>query len=319
MPTLIDDRTKYEAKMIDIRSVLNKHGVKYSGRVGTSEYKYYCPFHNDTNTPNLSVSISKNVFNCFACGINGDVIDLVGYFKFGKSYNKYNKDHFTEVIRELTNNPLPKKPIVVEEEKELEITLEDIREYEKNLSKESINYLWERGIRNPSLYKIGERYIKDIPYISFPLIYKGELKAVKYRRNDNLSKEGNAHHTEHGSECSYPYILYKDSDKRIFIFEDIISSISAKELGFPSASLCGGNRIPKKNGGRERYKKNWSSRELIVIPDSDEAGMGLVKDLQKLELNIVKIISLPEPYKDFNDYVQEKPIDAFFELARFFI
>ena len=39
-----------------------------------------CPFHNDSR-PSMSVSDSKNIFKCFACGAAGDAITFVQKFK----------------------------------------------------------------------------------------------------------------------------------------------------------------------------------------------------------------------------------------------
>ncbi len=43
-------------------------------------YKGYCPFHEDTKTPSLSVTPEKNLWQCFGCGRGGDVIEFVQLF-----------------------------------------------------------------------------------------------------------------------------------------------------------------------------------------------------------------------------------------------
>ncbi len=48
-------------------------------RVGAN-YQGICPFHDDTK-PSLSISPSKNIFKCFACGKSGDVLSFVQEYK----------------------------------------------------------------------------------------------------------------------------------------------------------------------------------------------------------------------------------------------
>lgn len=43
-----------------------------------SQYRSYCPFHDDTGRPNLSVS-QEGLYHCFACGQQGSLIDLTAY------------------------------------------------------------------------------------------------------------------------------------------------------------------------------------------------------------------------------------------------
>jgi DNA primase len=45
-------------------------------RQGTS-YKGFCPFHDDRGNPNLSVSPSRGIFNCFSCGEKGNAIHFI--------------------------------------------------------------------------------------------------------------------------------------------------------------------------------------------------------------------------------------------------
>ena len=45
-----------------------------------ADYKGVCPFHKDTK-PSMSVSDSKGVYKCFACGAAGDAIKFVQDFK----------------------------------------------------------------------------------------------------------------------------------------------------------------------------------------------------------------------------------------------
>lgn len=57
-------------QVIDARVKLTKSGA---------EYQACCPFHNES-TPSFKVSPSKQFYNCFGCGANGDAIKFVQEF-----------------------------------------------------------------------------------------------------------------------------------------------------------------------------------------------------------------------------------------------
>lgn len=55
---------------LKITEVAKSYGIIVKGK------KALCPFHEDKE-PSLSFSDEKNVFNCFGCGVNGDVITFI--------------------------------------------------------------------------------------------------------------------------------------------------------------------------------------------------------------------------------------------------
>ena len=58
-----------------------------------SNYKALCPFHNE-KTPSFTINQEKNTFNCFGCGVSGDVFSYV--------MEKYKID-FKEALKILAN------------------------------------------------------------------------------------------------------------------------------------------------------------------------------------------------------------------------
>ncbi len=64
----------------DIVALIQSRGVKLK-KQGTN-WIGFCPFHNDTETPNLIVTPSKGLFRCMAdgCGKTGNVIQFVQWF-----------------------------------------------------------------------------------------------------------------------------------------------------------------------------------------------------------------------------------------------
>lgn len=305
----IDYELIKEAHEVAIDSVLRDYNVKYSHRIGDSNI-YYCPFHNDRKNPNLSVSKSKNLWHCWRCGLGGTVVDLVGNLKYGTEYDK-NRWHYYKAVEDLISNNY--RYIYPEETNEetyydFKENEENIFIYETNLSNQSLEYLWHRGIKNPSPYRIGEKTIDTIKYITIPLFYNNNFIGLKCRRNDFHSKLNVKHYTVPGSNCSMPYVLFGKDDDRVFFFEDIISAISARELGFPTVSLCGGNSIPNK--GKSEFRKILRNKNIVLVPDSDKAGKKLYRDCKEIGLNIVNSVEIPD-YKDFNDLLQNNQERAF--------
>ena len=56
-------------------------------------YKALCPFHNE-KTPSFTINQEKNSFNCYGCGISGDIFSYV--------MEKYKID-FKEALKILAN------------------------------------------------------------------------------------------------------------------------------------------------------------------------------------------------------------------------
>lgn len=66
-----------------------------------------CPFHME-RTASFSVSKDTGTWYCFgACAMGGDVIDLVGIHRFGRSWNSHNREMFDEALGILANGRLP--------------------------------------------------------------------------------------------------------------------------------------------------------------------------------------------------------------------
>lgn len=65
-------------RQLPITFVLDTNTVEMSGGSSPSAF---CPFHNDTTTPNLSIfGEYLDRYHCFACGAKGDVFDIISHF-----------------------------------------------------------------------------------------------------------------------------------------------------------------------------------------------------------------------------------------------
>ena len=68
----------------DIVEVLRHYGANVSRTTGQVNVK--CPFHDDTHR-SAAFNSSKNIFNCLACGMNGNSLQIIAK-KEGVSINE---------------------------------------------------------------------------------------------------------------------------------------------------------------------------------------------------------------------------------------
>ena len=79
-------------RRISIVELISQHAtLKKAGH----NYKGLCPFHNDRNTPSLSVSDQKGLYHCFSCGAGGNALTFL------KEYNKLDFVDSMKILGEL--------------------------------------------------------------------------------------------------------------------------------------------------------------------------------------------------------------------------
>jgi len=65
---------KIDSDLPDIADVLTHYGANIRQRHGQVNLK--CPFHDDTHQSG-SANLDKNIFICFACGVQGNSLQLI--------------------------------------------------------------------------------------------------------------------------------------------------------------------------------------------------------------------------------------------------
>lgn len=85
----------------DIVKIIGRHvELKRSG----SEFKGCCPFHGE-KTPSFFVNPSKNVYNCFGCGVSGNALTFL------KEYENMTAGEALQELSRQTGIDLPKEPL----------------------------------------------------------------------------------------------------------------------------------------------------------------------------------------------------------------
>lgn len=287
--------------MIDIDSIRQNNPIqsvveKFTGQQVTRR-NIHCPFHEDRN-PSLHV-YDDGKFKCFSCGRHGDVIDFVGYFFFGDSYNP--DVHFTEVVDKLGGleiRPLPQQISRPKPEKpKLTIDLEQCIDWHATMPTQRRSYWHSRGLSDATIDSYflgwdGKRY-------TIPLLYRLVPFGIKRRQSD-IDDSINA-----------KYIMAAGSRAGIFnadvlwtadacvICEGEIDAMLLTQLGY---------RAVTSTAGANTWKDDWARffthvRDIYLLFDNDAAGReGAAK--VHATLRRARIVTLPDGVKDVGELWQ---------------
>lgn len=143
----------------DIVDVISEYmTLKRSG----SNYMALCPFHSE-KTPSFSVSPSKQIFNCFGCGVGGNVITFI---------QKIERIEFVEAVKmlaekagvKLEEDKDPKQLERAKQKKALyRVNAEAARFFYSNLNagSKALEYLRRRGLSDAIIKRFGLGYAPD--------------------------------------------------------------------------------------------------------------------------------------------------------------
>lgn len=81
--------------------------IKGNAHVGTTGFRIHCPFHED-DRPSCSINTESKVFNCFACGEQGNVFDLIAGVEGFDPKGEF-RSVLETAVTILGHNPTPKR------------------------------------------------------------------------------------------------------------------------------------------------------------------------------------------------------------------
>ena len=160
MPRITDEQLKRLKNDISLVRLIESSG--YQLKPEGKDQVMCCPFHED-KTASLKVSVAKNVFNCFGCGVSGTTIDWVMQTQ-GVSFR-----HACEILMgggELEAgskkwNTVPKLASPLASQADNQTALNQVIDYYHESLKqtpEALTYLASRGLDHPELidtFKLG--------------------------------------------------------------------------------------------------------------------------------------------------------------------
>lgn len=220
----------------------------------------YCPWHEDTTTPNLH--IYNNHTYCFACGAVRDSISFVMHME---------KLDFRSAIEFLTE--YAGKERVKETHVTNPISEEEINRLNKQLFSDSGKpaqlYLIGRGL-NDSNYWWDLQLGYDFCSITIPHFANGCCVNIKFR---NLTDSGPKYNSMPNREFRYlyPYDLFRhwySNDKILYLTEGEFDCMLLLQEELPAMSLPAGANTPLENF--IPFLKRFERINLLF--DLDEAG-----------------------------------------------
>jgi 5S rRNA maturation endonuclease (ribonuclease M5) len=263
------------------------------------KHKILAPWRTE-NTPSVHIYPNGTFKDYGGEGWRGDVIDFVGYYHFGPSYDP--ATHFTQVVDMLGGlniTPLPPRPTVAKPTPlPLRLNRDDILRWHVNMPPERRAYWHSRGLADTTINEFelgwdGKRY-------TIPLLYRNVPFGVKRRQSE----------IEDGIE--YKYTQIKGSRPGLFngdvlngvdsvtICEGEIDAMTLHQFDYPAVTCT---------SGAGTWKPEWASlfshvRHIWILYDNDAAGMtGAMKVHQTLRR--AKIVHLPDGIKDVGELFEK--------------
>lgn len=263
------------------------------------KHKIYAPWRQE-NTPSVHIYDDGSWWD-YGAGVGGDVIDFLGYFYHGTSYNP--EIHFMEVVDRIgaldiaplptvTTRPKPEKP-----KSRLSISLEQIMAWHDTMPAIRREYWHSRGLAERTIDEFflgwdGKRY-------TIPALYRLQPFGVKRRISDIVD----------GIEAKYTQIVGSrvgiyNADilwtaHQCIICEGEIDCLLLNQLGYPSVTST---------GGAGSWKSEWSRffthiPEIIILFDNDKAGQEGANKI-RASMRRAKILSLPDGIEDVGELWQ---------------
>jgi DNA primase len=309
--------------MDNIRSVMNnpmkkrelagqvvqalKLKIKTRNLANADEWQCTCPFHTD-KTPSMYIAPEKFVYHCFSCQAQGSLSSLY-YTMTGRSFYKdYNIVHDEFTAFSFDTTPYI-EPDYSKLDRDIHITISgDILPVDK--SPEASRYLRKRGITFEVAKAMGMGFMKH-GHIN-GTTFRDRLVIPIMEGGNMLSLEGRDVTGQQSPKVLYPkdstvQTLYDidvlDHDKPLYVVEGLMDlAVLRTDPFFANSTAIFGAGINE----RQIWLLNQFNN-VVVIPDSDEAGMRSVRRLKENLKDEFYILEVPKlgGLKDVGDIPQK--------------
>ncbi len=303
LPTDFIERIKEANDIVEViseRLSLTRHGANYIG---------VCPFHAD-RSPSLTVSPTRQMYKCFACGEGGDVI------KFVERHDSLTFFEACQWLARRAHIEMPSQTALTDDERQR------IREREALVVKTSheqtdftqaigcqafIDYLAERGIKPETAAKFGLGYAENgffrgritYPFYSLSGIVIGHTgRATAWNKESNFPKYKNSAESDLFHKDSVLFGIHQAKRaiaeaNSVYLVEGQNDVISMHQSGIENV-VCGSGTAFSERQARllRRFCAN-----VVLMYDGDSAGeKATLKTIRVLlaEGLSVKVVTLPE-------------------------
>lgn len=287
-------------KSINIKNIIEKEtGLTFQKNVLSQ-----CPFCDSgskkSKTPAFSVKSSVNIFNCFACGKKGGVIEFVKYYKdlSNGTAIKYISEHYSN---------LPQYEKQHEFKTDLSKKIYAIKQNDKTAA---LKYLESRSI---DIQKLNEKSFYYDSYTNAVVFFDTEEKVINKRFikpepdkpkaiNDKGSCTKDAIYTK----------MYKPDKEKVFMVEGVINALSLADYS-SLAIFTSYNQIENV----QKLKKLLQGKNVVFAFDNDPSGEKCTNYYlefisKNIEVDTITKLNLPEK-KDINNLLQDNELTEFLE------
>jgi P4 family phage/plasmid primase-like protien len=330
------------AKTLSLKDTIERYGIKKRGKL------YFCPFHNNSETPAMGIrkgDSGDEFFHCFGCGAGGDIIKFVERMdsleplracKKLLNDNGFATEELSEEEQKAIEEAYKKRCELIEQQRAEEAKK---RQDEKAKAKEGmrktaptysenllIHYDKALGqiekcfVRWESLGDLQDMYLgwcdeNDSIVVINKTINPFEVYNIKHRtKKGDYWKSSKWIGVKNSSSFIFPYEHFKDSDDDVVVLcEGEKDAINLCSYGINAVTL--GAATAK----WEKYAKELEGKTVYIWFDNDKAGYqgavdryseidGFAKDVYIVLFYHIKS-GLPEKY-DISDWLFDtKPTD----------
>lgn len=262
-----------------------------------NDYLVYCPFHNNFRSPAAEVSKTMGRLYCFACHANKSLLEVVQHttdktpFQAIRLVNKYSETG--NLAAEIEAALAPEPEFVA-----IDMDLIDRLHVQMLESPTAQSYMFSRGITIDSVkrFTIGYSEVRDmvtVPIWSHTGVCVGfvgrSIKDKVFKNSEHLPKSKVLFNLFHRRFCD-----------TICVVESTFDAIRLEQCGQPAVATLGSGLSKGQLDVIERTFYN-----VLLIPDSDEAGDVMAEKLVKHMGSRVTVVKLPNGFKDVGDMDDE--------------
>lgn len=291
-------------------------GLKTKGEIypSTDQIMVRCPIHGQggkDKNPSCGISLSKGLYNCFACGAHGSIESL---FREVTGLDLYqtlniNNDSFSKFARHSYYD--------YEESREQILKLKDVN-IECNLEEYSIpayssrlaaKYLQNRGISKEAALSMGMRYSDDITVngtrfikrLLIPIYENGKLISVEGRRILDTNEPKVLYPKNSTVNTLFQWDKL-NKDEPVFATEGLMDCAQFRNNSkFQNSTAIFGANLTRRQGELIKQLKQFT-----YCADRDLAGNQTIEKLKQYQNGNIYILLPPkqingQPIKDLGD------------------
>ena len=262
-------------------------------------FKAFCPFHNDTKTPNLSINVISGKFWCFACGKEGGPWDFVVMEKKDGSLavnmpNNISDPEDLKKIDRCEQSSAYKKDIskltLIVEEKRAQQAHEWL--FQQPFAMQHLQR--DRGLTIDTIKKWRLGFLKGVITIPIPDI-TGKISSFKFHKKFQ---------TEGAVNQLFPWnAVTKNKYSYVILVEGELDMIILNQNGFNAVTATLGA-----NSWNKEFTRFFRRKNVYIAYDNDDPGKNNAKKIahdfwnNNINTSIIQWPSFMEAKEDHIDF-----------------